>query len=155
MEVRDEHVIEAADARIGHGGLNAQGVTTAVTGPACIDEKRCVGSRIHEVRRLTSLHINGVNEQAAGRVGLGLHGLEQRAAQQDGKAGAQAATGKKRAGVIGDSHVPESVHGDHPAAEEPIGAANRPTPRYRNRIARKSAPDELFPAEGTLADWLV
>jgi hypothetical protein len=84
-----------------------------------------------------------------------LHGLEQRAAQQDGKAGAQAATGKKRAGVIGDSHVPESVHGDHPAAEEPIGAANRPTPRYRNRIGRKSAPDELFPAEGTLADWLV
>ena len=40
MEMGDEHMVDAVDAGIAHGGLDALGVAAVISGPAGIDQKR-------------------------------------------------------------------------------------------------------------------
>ena len=62
VEMRDEHVVEARDAGVAHGCLDALGVAAIGGGPAGIDQQRCARRR-HQQRGLPALYINGVDKQ--------------------------------------------------------------------------------------------
>ena len=111
VEVCDEQMVDARDAGVAHGGLDALSVAAIGGGPAGIDKQRCA-RRNNQQRGLAAFHVDGVDEQVLFRFGLcgsGLRDEEQRqradGKQQNGKDAAES----DGAGSGGDSHIPKSV----------------------------------------------
>ena len=83
MEVRGQQMVDARDAGVAHGSLDAHGVAPIGGGPAGVDEQRCA-RRGHQQRGLAAFHIDGVDEQVLlccrglPRCGLRLGSKEQR-----------------------------------------------------------------------------
>src|ERR1700758_3244019 len=60
MIVRDQHIIELADAGLMRGSQDPVGVTPLISRPTRIDEQRLSG-RTHHQRRLPTFHVDKIN----------------------------------------------------------------------------------------------
>ena len=85
VEMGDEDVIEAGDAGVVHGGLDAFGVTGIGSGPAGIDEEGCAGGGDDE-GGLAALNIDGVDEERVFGLGGGGDGEDGCEGKGDGEA---------------------------------------------------------------------
>ena len=115
VKVRDQHMVDALDAGISHGGQNALGVAAVVAGPTSVDQQRLAGWR-YEQRGLAAFNIDGIDaELASGRSGLCLGTLRRKDAAEHANGeqcgGGARLPGKPAAGrslrvvVIGGFHV--------------------------------------------------
>ena len=84
VEVRDQQVVDAVDARVVHGRLDAQGVARVAPRPAGVHQHRLAGGRDHEGRR-AALDVDPVDVQV-GRL-LGEPGQGQKDQQRGGEGG--------------------------------------------------------------------
>ena len=121
MEMGDEEMVDAGDAGVAHGGLDAGGVAACIVvrahrAPAGVDEERRAGGSDKE-RGLASFDIDGVDEEMLGwRLRVGGEEREQSEAadgQQRGGEGAGQAQEKRMAEagrkLAGDLHCGNSV----------------------------------------------
>jgi len=129
--VSGEQVVDALDAGVAHGCLNAPCVAAIRGGPACIDEQG-LACRTDEQCGLATFHVDGVDEEVV-RPGRGLRmcgvrfggmrwsgkllrGHEERKSANGKKQGAhearlEQAADDNGAGFGGDSHLRISVNG--------------------------------------------
>ena len=65
VKMRNQHMIDALDAGIFHGGQYALCVAAVVAGPASVDQQRLARWRDQQ-RGLAAFYIDGIDEQMAG-----------------------------------------------------------------------------------------
>ena len=119
MKVGNQQVVDAHDAGVAHGCLDAVGVASAR--PAGIDQQRCAG-RSHQQRGLAAFHIDRVDEQMLRGIGLGKSALRladekqgecARGQQQKGKGAGEPGRNRAVRGiqavVSGNSHLRRSL----------------------------------------------
>jgi hypothetical protein len=139
--VGDEQVIDAADACLVHGGLDALGVAAVMISPAGIDEQRCAGGRDQQ-RGLAAFDVDCVNDEVLGfgvsrcgkRGGRKQSGSAQQRAEQHCCA---RAAGGFQAAISRNSHLPPSV-----VDGAAFGEISQPEPTIALRIQPGERGDE-------------
>jgi len=124
VKVRDQQVVDAGDAGIAHGGLDAGGVAAIVAGPSGVDQQRCAGCCVDQEGGLAAFDIDGVDEEVICGFRLGVGGIRESqqgdAAEEDNQARQKPAAKIGGAGIGGISHVRRSVHGQRGEGEGPF-----------------------------------